>query len=587
MSGFYGNETDRINQAIEENKNYNIENIGSLLSEEQTTNLANWKEKADEYAHKYSALAEGGGAEIAGALGIEGGYKAVKKMKTLYDGVQARGKAVREAQQVREGRGELSNLNNDPDGFPTADEAREETSSVRQSLSDRFGSQADKTDIDNLTKAEDAPQTSEFSDFVARQVAEGKITSGDLGQAFRARLPENTEPVVADDITQPDASGISAVDRTEDRLVRIGADDEKVSGGSAGEGVRDQLTDAQKNPEGQPFDDSLKVSPPEEEVEQPAEARFSTQYSDAISNEDMLGRTVSAGQRDPEMMIRTNGVPVEAFSKPDDSLSGAEFTTPEGGGSLSSKVVLSKDPEQNPFARPIGGEARNTGGELTDFSGAGNIGDAGAQDVRPPPAQPPRSGEIPDIPDPPDLGDVVATARNVASDAGQAVRTGVQTAQEGASYASQLGQKAFTSLAQRGQSIKAGFQNVKDFISKTPSEIQDAGQTLAETTGKTVAKGAVEAGVDTGVETGLATSDAILGAVPVLGEVALGITGLVSVGEGLYHLFHHKDKAPSAPGLPSTGLPTSDPTAGLTQKFASALPSIDSSAEVSASSMSF
>ncbi len=73
MSGFYGSETDRINQAIEENRNYNIENIGSLLSEEQQSNLANWKETADEYAHKYSALAEGGGAEIAGALGLEGG----------------------------------------------------------------------------------------------------------------------------------------------------------------------------------------------------------------------------------------------------------------------------------------------------------------------------------------------------------------------------------------------------------------------------------------------------------------------------------------------------------------------------------
>jgi len=587
MSGFYGSETDRINQAIEENRNYNIENIGSLLSEEQQSNLANWKETADEYAHKYSALAEGGGAEIAGALGLEGGYKAVKKMKTLYDGVQARKKAVREAQQEREGRGELSNMNNDPDGFPSVDEAREESSSVRQSLSDRFGSQADKKAVDDLTKAEDQPltaeekeagerlksqlpeedaggarpaeadivdsqpvadpaaaaggETSDFSNFVARQVAEGNISSGDLGSALRAR--------------------------------------------GARAGVRDQLSEAEKNPSGT-FDDSLKVINPEESVEPAAGARFSTTYSDAISNEDMLGRTVSAQQTDPQLAIRSNGVPLEALDKPDDSFGGAEFTAPEGG-SLSSKVVVSRDPAENPFARPVAGEARNTGGELTDFSGAGNIGDAGTQDIRPPPAQAARSGDIPDIPDAPDLGDVVATARNVAADAGQAVKTGVQAAQEGASYASQLGQKAFTSLAERGQSIKAGFQNVKDFINKTPSELEDAGQTLAETAGKTVAKGAVEAGVDTGVETGLATSDAILGAVPVVGEVALGITGLISVGEGLYHLFHHKSKAPAAPNLPSSGLPASDPTAGLTSKFASALPSIDSSAEVSASSMSF
>ena len=557
MSGFYGNETDRINQAIEENKNYNIENIGSLLSEEQTTNLANWKEKADEYAHKYSALAEGGGAEIAGALGIEGGYKAVKKMKTLYDGVQARKKAVREAQQEREGRGELSNLNNDPDGFPTADEAREEASSVRQSLSDRFGAKARQTDIDNLSKVEDAPLSAE--DRIAGEALTGRQDAGALRQTLSDRFGTQSEANLA----QPDASGISAFDRTEDRLVRLGADDEKLSGGSAG-GAK---------PAGDQVSADLKVSPPEEEVEQPAEARFSTQYSDAISNEDMLGRTISAGQRDPEMMIRTNGVPVEAFAKQDDNFSGAEFTSQEAG-SLRSQVVISRDPAQNPFAQALGGEARNTGGDA-EISGAGNLGDAGGAV---------RAG----------VQTAQQTAQTVADDASQAVRSGitavkagVQTAQEGASYASQLGQKAFTSLAQRGQSIKQGFQNVKDFISKTPSELEDAGQTLAEQAGKTVAKGAVEAGVDTGVETGLATSDAILGAVPVLGEVALGITGLVSVGEGLYHLFHHKDKAPSAPGLPSTGLPTSDPTAGLTQKFASALPSIDSSAEVSASSMSF
>ena len=80
----YGSEVERINALINQKKTTGLENLEGYLGEEQTQNLANWKEKADEYAHKYSALAEGGGAELAGALGIQGTYKGYKKIKKFY-----------------------------------------------------------------------------------------------------------------------------------------------------------------------------------------------------------------------------------------------------------------------------------------------------------------------------------------------------------------------------------------------------------------------------------------------------------------------------------------------------------------------
>jgi len=131
---------------------------------------------------------------------------------------------------------------------------------------------------------------------------------------------------------------------------------------------------------------------------------------------------------------------------------------------------------------------------------------------------------------------------------------------EGSSLLERTGQKAFSSLAQRGQSIKQGFSSVKNFFSSGGSE-------------------AAEVGGEAGSElAGLTASDAILGAIPVVGELALAVSGFVAIGEGIYHLFH-PDKKPPAPA-PSA--PVTAPHS-LTQKYAVALPSVDNAVDRSAS----
>jgi len=101
----------------------------------------------------------------------------------------------------------------------------------------------------------------------------------------------------------------------------------------------------------------------------------------------------------------------------------------------------------------------------------------------------------------------------------------------------------------------------------------------AETATKDIGEGIVEKGLTSGV------GDLVAGAIPVVGEGILAVAGLVSIGEGIYHLFHHKDKQPVVSTAPTGALPNAPNS--LTQKYALALPSIDSASEQSASVSSF
>lgn len=70
------------------------------------------------------------------------------------------------------------------------------------------------------------------------------------------------------------------------------------------------------------------------------------------------------------------------------------------------------------------------------------------------------------------------------------------------------------------------------------------------------------------------SSDAAAAAIPVVGEAAAFVGGLVAIGEGIYHLFHPPaKKMPTAP-VAGTLVPQS-----VSAKYANALPSFDSSSD--------
>ena len=109
--------------------------------------------------------------------------------------------------------------------------------------------------------------------------------------------------------------------------------------------------------------------------------------------------------------------------------------------------------------------------------------------------------------------------------------------------------------------------------------MEQATKETVETATKDVGEGIVEKGLTSGL------GDLVAGAIPVVGEAILGVAGLVSIGEGIYHLFHHKSKQPVVSTVATGALPTAPNN--LTQKYALALPSIDSASEPSASVSSF
>jgi len=96
---------------------------------------------------------------------------------------------------------------------------------------------------------------------------------------------------------------------------------------------------------------------------------------------------------------------------------------------------------------------------------------------------------------------------------------------------------------------------------------------------KDVGEGLVEKGLTSGL------GDLVAGAIPVVGEGLLAVAGLVSIGEGIAHLFHHKSKQPVVTTVATGSLPSAP--SNLTQKYSLALPSIDSASDQSASVSSF
>ena len=148
---------------------------------------------------------------------------------------------------------------------------------------------------------------------------------------------------------------------------------------------------------------------------------------------------------------------------------------------------------------------------------------------------------------------------------------GGEGGEEGGSMIGRVGNALFEKLGAKGKTIKAVGSTVKNFFSGSG---EAGGEAVGEAAGAAVGEGAGEAA-------GATVGEAVLGAIPVVGEIGLVIGGIVSIGEAIYHLFH-PEKKPPPPPPPNVAVPHA-----LTAKMTQALPSFDSSADVGGSMNSF
>ena len=86
--GDYGSEVDRISDTIQQATQNHLSGLGDDVSNLQSIATENWNQTNSDYTAKYGHLAEGGGAEIAGAFGLKGIYKGVRTLKKTYDKYQ-------------------------------------------------------------------------------------------------------------------------------------------------------------------------------------------------------------------------------------------------------------------------------------------------------------------------------------------------------------------------------------------------------------------------------------------------------------------------------------------------------------------
>ena len=124
--------------------------------------------------------------------------------------------------------------------------------------------------------------------------------------------------------------------------------------------------------------------------------------------------------------------------------------------------------------------------------------------------------------------------------------------------------------------LKSGLNKVGDFVKGAKNKLfSSAGKDAGKAVGKEV-----------GEDEAVGVFDSVVGGIPLLGEGALAITGLISIGRAFAHLFKHKKHfQPKTPQAIGVAIPQAN--TDLTQKYSMGLPSIDSASEVSASFSAF
>ena len=131
--------------------------------------------------------------------------------------------------------------------------------------------------------------------------------------------------------------------------------------------------------------------------------------------------------------------------------------------------------------------------------------------------------------------------------------------------------------SESGETAETSFGGGEPTLNSVGADVtEDAGTKIGESVGKEIGEDVLTDVADT----------SILDAVPVIGEGALIVGGAVAIGDSIYHLFHHSHTNSVAPPPPPPVSAFQAP-AGVTQKFSTAIPSIDTATDRSGAYTNF
>ncbi len=540
MAG-YGSIVQEYNDMIQTQQNRATEAAESGISDNMNTALSQFKENADEYAHKYSAMAEGGVGELMGMAGLSGAYEKYKKIMKI------KGDLEKKTQNLRDRLGQ----NDDPEKAVGGDEIQ--MSEIGE-VSDDFATESRA--VERLRQGRSADV-----DVGEPEVPNAEGTTNPFADAVR--LKQTQAPKGDADLTSEDLDDI--VSRNiQDTSEGVGRELTNIVDTSDG------FTTGLTGRGGSTLEEARALS----RAGKPAPDGDSVSIFDSGVESQRATGSVRQALVNVESEVRSNFTTTEPIDVQGLGVkrSARLFDEGQGGGASASdqsldlategartealqnevRQQISKLPQsdQEAFARRVGQGKTKPVESMTDeeLENARDVVNfrlskqpTPEAETRPPPAE-----------------------RNTEFDEEDEIQPYQKPADEEANV------EADTPKAEADTDV---VKPVVDDVAKEATE--GVGEQLGEDAAK------VGAGIgEDFVEDEVAGS--LFGPV---GEAVGAVVGVATAIDGLVHLFTHHSSAPTAP----TNLGNLDPqiSSRLSSKYANGIPTIDSAHEVSASVSSF
>ena len=542
MSG-YGSIVQEYNDMIQTQQDRGKEAAEAGISDNMNTAISQFKENADEYAHKYSAMAEGGVGELMGMAGLTGAYEKYKKIMKI------KGDLEKKTQKLRDRLGQ----DDDPEKAVGGDEIQmSEIGEVSEDFATesraverlRQGRSAD-VDVGEPEVPNAEGTTNPFADAVRlKQTQEPKgdadLTSEDLDDIVSRNIQDTSEGV-GRELT-------NIVDTSDGFTTGLTG-----RGGSTLEEARALSRAGKAAPDG----DSVSI------------------FDSGVESQRATG-SVRQALVNVESEVRSNFTTTEPIDVQGLGVkrSARLFDEGQGGGASASDETLDLATEGS-RTEALQNEVRQQISKLPQADQ-----DAFARRVGQGKTKPVESMTDEELEN---ARDVV----NFRLSKQQTPETEAETRPPPAERNTEFDEEDEIEPYQKPADVEADVPKAEADTDVVKPVVDDVAKEASEDAGKTAAEGAGETGAEVGADIGegFVEDEAVGSLFGPVGEAVGAIVGVATAVDGLVHLFTHHSSAPTAP----TNLGNLDPqiSSRLSSKYANGIPTIDSAHEVSASVSSF